>query len=103
MGDDNRFLRRVNKVNRQFKNQKKIIKISEKWESYIETKTGRFATFIFAIFCFLPILADVIGTRILYKKISFPYFVLAIFIGKCISHIPFIFVGKGLLQLLHIV
>lgn len=98
-----RFHRTVNQINRYFKRQQKIARISYKRERYIETKTGRVATFMFAIFCFLPVLPDIIGTRILYKKIKFPYFVLAVIIGKSITHVPFIFVGKWILQLLHIV
>jgi hypothetical protein len=38
----------------------------------------------------------------LYKKIRFPYFILAVIIGKSISHIPFIFLWKSILQLLHL-
>ena len=100
---NNRLLRRINNINKQFRNQEKITHLSKRREEYIKTRTGRFATFLFAIFCFLPILPDIIGTRILYRKIKFPYLILAVLIGKSLSHIPFIFIGKGLLQLLHII
>jgi len=96
------FSRIINSSNSYFKRQQKIAKISIKWEEYIKTKTGRFATFIFAVFCFLPVIPDIISTRLLYKKIKFPYFILAVIIGKSISHIPFIFIGKTIVQLLHI-
>ena len=96
----NIFVRIVNTTNIYFRNQRQITAIGLRREKYIETKTGRFATFIFAIFCFLPVIPDIIGTRILYKKIKFPYFVLAVIIGKSLSHIPFIFIGKTIVQLL---
>jgi hypothetical protein len=88
---NNIFARSVNMINSYFRKQEKIAKISLRREKYIETRTGRTATFLFAVFCFLPVLPDIIGTRILYKKIRFPYFILAVIIGKSISHIPFIF------------
>jgi len=59
-------------------------------------------TFVFAILCYLPILPDIIGTRILYKKIKLPYFIIAVIIGKSITHIPFIFLGKSLAQILNL-
>ncbi|MCX6825380.1 MAG: hypothetical protein NTY80_04140 [candidate division SR1 bacterium] len=94
------FSRIVSKVNTYFKNQKRMTRIGLKREKYIETKTGKVATFMFAIFCFLPILPDIVGTRILYKKIKFPYFIIAVIIGKSVTHVPFIFVGKTIIQLL---
>ena len=99
---DNIFAHMVNKINSYYKKEERIARISLRREKYIETRTGRVATFFFAVFCFLPIIADIISIRILYKKIKFPYFVLAVIIGKSISHIPFIFVGKTIVQLLHI-
>lgn len=87
------------KINKKFKEQEKLNTLSAKRETYIRTKTGKFTTFIFAIFCFLPVLPDIIGTRVLYKKISFPYFILAVIIGKSITHITFIFVGKSVIDL----
>jgi uncharacterized membrane protein YdjX (TVP38/TMEM64 family) len=71
-------------------------------EKYIEKKSGRIATFLFAIFCYAPIIPDIISTRMLYKKIKFPYFIIAVIIGKSITHIPFIFVGKSILQQLNL-
>lgn len=97
-----RFHRRTNNINRYFKKQERLTRISARWEKYIETRTGKVVTFTFAIFCFLPILPDIIGTRILYKKIKFSHFILAVLIGKSATHIPFIFIGKWILQLLHI-
>lgn len=97
-----RFHRLVKRINAYYKKQERITRISQRREKYIETRTGRTATFLFAVFCFMPVLPDIIGTRILYKKIQFPYFVLAVIIGKSATHIPFIFLGKGILQLLHI-
>lgn len=99
---DNIFARMVNKMNSYYKREERIARISLRREKYIETRTGRIATFFFAVFCFLPVIADIISIRILYKKIKFPYFVLAVIIGKSISHIPFIFVGKTIVQLLQI-
>ena len=96
------FSRIARRINYYFRKETKIAQLSLKRERYIETRTGKVATFLFAIFCFLPILPDIIGTRILYKKITFPYFVLAVLIGKSATHIPFIFAGKTLLQLLNI-
>lgn len=96
---DTLFIKIVNRINKYFKNQERIGKISLKWEKYIETRSGRIATFFFAIFCYLPVLPDIVGTRLLYKKIRFPYFIGAVIIGKSISHIPFIFVWKTIIQL----
>jgi uncharacterized membrane protein YdjX (TVP38/TMEM64 family) len=73
-----------------------------KWEKYLEKRSGRIITFLFAIFCYIPIIPDIIATRILYKKIKFPYFIIAAIIGKSITHIPFIFLGKTVVQLLNI-
>lgn len=98
-----KFHRRAGNLNRYFKRQERLAKISAKREKYIQTRTGKAVTFGFAIFCFIPVIPDIIGTRVLYKKITFPYFILAVLIGKSLTHIPFIFLGKGILQLLHIV
>lgn len=97
------FHRKVNKINNYFRSRKSVERLSLKREKYIETRTGKFSTFLFAIFCYLPILPDIIGTRLLYKKIKFPYFVIAVIIGKTISYVPIIFLGKWLFQLLHLV
>ena len=88
------FHRKVNKINNYFRSRKSVERLSLKREKYIETRTGKFSTFLFAIFCYLPILPDIIGTRLLYKKIKFPYFVIAVIIGKTISYVPIIFLGK---------
>ena len=95
--DEKKFLYKINKY---FKKPKKIQKISKKRKKYIKTNHGKFATFLFTIVCYLPIIPDIITTRILYKKIKFPYFLLALIIGKSITHIPFIFFWKGILTLI---
>ena len=100
--DRNIFARIINKMNSYFKKEERIGRLSLKWEKYLEKRTGRVMTFLFAIFCYLPIIPDIICTRILYKKIKFPYFVMASIIGKALTHIPFIFLGKTIVQLLHI-
>ncbi len=94
------FNRIVNKINTYFKKEEKIGQISLKREKYLEKKEGRIVTFFFAIFCYLPVIPDIISTRLLYKKITFPYFIIAVIIGKSITHIPFIFVGKSLVELI---
>jgi len=99
MENQRKIHRIINKINKQFKQQKAMNTVSKKREQYIQTKTGKFATFIFAIFCFLPVLPDIIGTRILYKKIRFPHFILAVIIGKSITHMTFIFVGKSIIDI----
>ncbi len=96
------FSRILKKINKYFDSENKITQIWLKREKYIESDRGKFFTFLFAIFCFLPILADVVGCRLLYKKIKFPYFVLAVIIGKTISHGSFIFFGKWIISLLKI-
>jgi len=100
--DKNIFARIINKMNSYFKKEERIGRISARREKQLEKRSGRIITFFFAIFCYLPILPDIIWTRILYKKIKFPYFIMASIIGKCVTHIPFIFAGKTLVQLLHI-
>ena len=90
----------VNKLNAYFKKEQKIASISLRRERYIETRTGKIATFLFAIFCYLPVIPDIISTRLLYRKIKFPYFLIAVIIGKSMSHLPFIFIGKTLVQLI---
>ncbi len=100
--DKNIFARIINKMNSYFKKEERIGRLSAKWEKYLEKRSGRIITFFFAVFCYVPVLPDIIGTRILYKKIKFPYFVAAAIIGKAITHIPFIFLGKWLAQLLHL-
>lgn len=96
--DKNIFARIINKMNSYFKKEEKIGKIWLKWEKYLEKKSGRVLTFLFAIFCYIPVIPDIIATRLLYKKIKFPYFVLASIIGKSITHIPFIFLGKSVFE-----
>lgn len=96
------FSRILKKLNEYFDNQNKLTKIWLKREKYIETGRGKFFTFIFAILLFLPVLADIIWCRLLHRKIKFPYFVLAVIIGKTISHGSFIFFGKGLISILKI-
>lgn len=92
----------INKMNSYFKKEERIGKLWVKRERYIEKRSGRIMTFVFAILCYLPILPDIIGTRILYKKIKLPYFIIAVIIGKSITHIPFIFLGKSLAQILNL-
>lgn len=96
------FSRIFKKMNEYFDSQNKLTKIWLKREKYIETGRGKFFTFVFAVFLFLPVLADIIWCRLLHKKIKFAYFVLAVIIGKTISHGSFIFFGKGLISLLKI-
>lgn len=100
--DKNIFSRAINKMHSYFKKEERIGRLWLKWEKQLEKKSGRIATFLFAIFCYLPIIPDIISTRMLYKKIKIPYFIIAVIIGKSITHIPFIFLGKSVLQLLHI-
>lgn len=99
---NNIFARIINTMNSYFKKSERIGRISAKREKYLEKRTGRIITFLFAIFCYVPVIPDIIATRILYKKIKFPYFIIASIIGKSITHIPFIFLGKWLAQLLHL-
>lgn len=98
----NIFSRIINKMHSYFKKEERIGRLWLRWEKKLEKRSGRIATFLFAIFCYLPIIPDIISTRILYKKIKIPYFIIAAIIGKSITHIPFIFLGKSVLQLLHI-
>jgi len=100
--DKNIFARIINTMNSYFKKEERIGKLSLKWEQYLEKRSGRIITFLFAIFCYIPVIPDIIATRLLYKKIKFPYFIIASIIGKSITHIPFIFLGKSLAQLLHL-
>jgi len=100
--DRNIFSRIINKMNSYFKKEERIGRLSLRWEKQLEKRSGRIMTFFFAIFCYLPILPDIIWTRMLYKKIKFPYFIIASIIGKWVTHIPFIFLGKSLVQLLGI-
>ena len=100
--ETNIFARIINKMNSYFKKEERIGKLWMRWEKYIEKRSGKIVTFLFAIFCYLPILPDIIGTRMLYKKIKFPYFIIAVIIGKSLTHIPFIILGKSLVQLLGI-
>jgi hypothetical protein len=50
----------INKMNSYFKKEERIGKLSVKREKYLEKKSGRIITFLFAIFCYLPILPDII-------------------------------------------
>ncbi|MEI6673391.1 MAG: hypothetical protein WCL02_09160 [bacterium] len=92
--ESNIFARIINKMNSYFKDSERIGRISAKREKYLEKRTGRIITFLFAIFCYIPVIPDIISTRMLYKKIKFPYFIIAVIIGKSLTHIPFIFLGK---------
>lgn len=84
------------KITKRFQKTKRLKKISNKLREYTKTKQWKFAMFFIAIACYLPIIPDIITTRILYKKIKFPYFLIALIIGKSITHVPFIFLWKGL-------
>lgn len=84
------------KITKHFKKTKKIKNLSKKIRKYTKTKNGKFIIFLIAIASYLPIIPDVITTRILYKKIKFPYFLIALIIWKSITHIPFIFLWKGI-------
>jgi hypothetical protein len=92
----------LKKFDYYFNDNSRIAIIWSKRHKYSGTREGKFFTFLFAIFCFLPILPDIVGNRILYNKIKFPYFILAVVIGKTISHAWFIFLWKGILLLLDI-
>ena len=98
----NIFVRLINVMNSYSKNQNKINKLSSRRERYTKTRSGKIATFIFAIFCFLPVFPDIVSIRLLYRKIKFPAFILAVIIGKSISHIPIIFAGKSIIDLLRL-
>ena len=71
--DKNIFSRIINKMNSYFKKEERIGRLSVKWEKYLEKRSGRIITFLFAIFCYVPVIPDIIATRILYKKIKFFY------------------------------
>jgi membrane protein YqaA with SNARE-associated domain len=88
------FHRRVNQINTYFRSRKSIEKFSLRREKNLETRRGKVSTFLFAIFCYLPIIPDIIATRLLYKKMKFIPFVLAVIIGKIINYVPLIFLGK---------
>ncbi|HRX63681.1 MAG TPA: hypothetical protein P5060_01100 [Candidatus Absconditabacterales bacterium] len=95
-GDKNSALYKITK---RLKKGKRLQKLSNTLRKYANTKHGKFAMFFITIACYLPIIPDLITTRILYKKIKFPYFLIALIIGKSITHIPFIFLGKGIRNL----
>jgi hypothetical protein len=50
----------INTMNSYFKKEERIGKLSVKREKYLEKRSGRIITFFFAIFCYLPILPDII-------------------------------------------
>lgn len=91
----------VIRIYEYFRNQKNISNVFARWKHYAETRNGKFATFLFAVFCFIPVIPDIISVRLLYKKIEFPYFLLAVLIGKSFTFIPIIFLGRWLLSLLN--
>ena len=77
-------------------------KISQRVEGYVKTKRGRVILFLLAIFCTAPTVPDIITVRIFRYKMKVVPFLIAAFIGKIISFVPFVFLGKGILQLLGI-
>lgn len=96
------FSRIFKKISKYFDKETKIARVELKLEKYWTTKRWKIIIFLFAIFCFLPTFPDIVSNRLLYKKISFGWFLVALIIGKTISHVPFIFFGKGLVTLLKI-
>ncbi|MEI6773554.1 MAG: hypothetical protein WCL18_01685 [bacterium] len=58
--DRNIFSRIINKMNSYFKKEERIGRLSLRWEKQLEKRSGRIMTFFFAIFCYLPILPDII-------------------------------------------
>jgi len=60
LGKRHIIARIINKMNNYFKKEEKIGRLSVRREKYLEKKTGRVLTFLFAIFCYLPILPDII-------------------------------------------
>ena len=92
----------LKKFDYYFNNHSKIATIWSKRQKFAETDQGKLVTFFFAVFCFLPVLPDIVGNRILYKKIKFIPFIIAVIIGKTISHGGFIFLWKWILSLFNI-
>jgi len=56
--------------------------------------------FLIAVICAAPTIPDIITVSLFRKRMPFWMFMLAGLIGKIISFFPFVFLGKGILDLI---
>jgi len=83
-----------------FARQKYIIHSRKRVKSYVSTKQGKITLFFLALLFSTPVIPDIVNVSLFRKRLPFGVFLLAGFLGKLITFIPFVFLGKGLLELI---
>jgi membrane protein YqaA with SNARE-associated domain len=78
----------------------KANRASQRVDGYLRTRSGKVLIFLLAIFCSAPTVPDIITVRLFRRKMPFGSFIIAAFLGKIISFVPFVFFGKGILTLI---
>lgn len=66
-----------------------------RFSAFMDTKLGRWLTFLLAIFLCAPIVSDVIAVLLLRGKMSLRLFLVAGFIAKFLTIFPIVFLGNS--------
>ena len=90
-----------NSITQRFTQQKQLSKLNTKLKQHLERDHGQFILFGITILAIQSAIPDLIIIRMLHKKLHFGYFLLAVILGKAIVYLPVIYIGKGILHLLH--
>lgn len=92
-----KFINRIKK----FAISEKELQESRSWiTKYLAKRHNQFAIFILAIICTAPTIPDILTVALFRHKLSLPIFLLAGFLGKFLTFLPIIFLGKGILDLI---
>lgn len=97
---------RISHLQRRFtsyiENTKRLNRINTKIKQYLTTQNSKIMLFLMTILGIDSAIPDFVIIGIVRKKLPFPLFILAAFIGKAIVYLPIILAGKGILYLIGI-
>jgi hypothetical protein len=92
--NDDRISRIENRISKYMENRKRLSKLNKKITTYLETRNSKRVLFLLTIVAIDSAIPDIVAIGIVRKKLPFPLFILAAFIGKCTVYLPVIRLGK---------
>ena len=94
-----RISRLENKFATYIENKKRLSKLNNKITNYLETKNSKLVLFLLTIVAIDSAIPDIVAIGIVRKRLPFPLFIIAAFIGKCTVYLPVIWWAKRILNL----
>ena len=94
-----RISRLENRFAKYLENKKRLSNLNRKITNYLETKNSKRVLFLLTIVAIDSAIPDIIAIGIVRKRLPFPLFILAAFIGKCTVYLPVIRWAKRILNL----